>query len=200
MTGTARWVIANCQGAFVVCADIVSNAGFWLIPVNRYGNLPRYLESCFWLDFYGFLLFYYRQAHFQFHCSYWQISSICSVCRGWELCLAVHIMCMSPVLGSLTRLKTRFLYKVIVSILASISGFIMTAFQKCFSRKTILLVFLLHLKCLIRRLFYLAFQMLVMKPVVLTLLALRKFPTACGTLLSRKRALHGENLKRRILL
>ena len=72
------------------------------------------------------------------------------------------IMSMPPVFGSLTRLNTCFLYKVIDSILASISGFIMIAFQKYFSEKTILLVLILDLKCVIRRLFYLAFQMLVM--------------------------------------
>ena len=59
-----------------------------------------------------------------------------------------HIMSMSPVLGNLTRLRTRFLYKVVDSRstwdLASILGFIMTVFQKYFSGKTILLALILE--------------------------------------------------------
>ena len=66
------------------------------------------LGSCFWFDF------YFRQAYFQFYCFHRQISSIVSVRYRSGLCLNLRVYYFH-VSSNLTRLRTRFLYKVIDS-------------------------------------------------------------------------------------
>ena len=71
--------------------------------------------------------------------------------------IAGHVMSMSPVLGNLTRLKTRFLYKVIESRPSWDSCFNIGLHNDClseyFSGRKILLASILELFCLIRLLF-----------------------------------------------
>ena len=69
------------------------------------------LESCLWLDF------YYRQAYFQLIALIGDkfLQSAPYITARDCASIAGHIKSMSPALGSLTRLKTRFLYKVIES-------------------------------------------------------------------------------------
>ena len=113
--------------------------------------------------------------------------------------IAGHVMSMSPVLGNLTCLKTRFLYKVIESRRSWDSrfniGILMVASLKYFSGKTISLVIIRNLFCLIMLPFCLTIRTLATSPAGLLLWALMRCPIVCGLLAKQLRALPGENLR-----
>ena len=105
-------------------------------------------------------------------------------------------MSMSPVLGNLTRLKTRFLYEVIESRHSWDSlfniGLQMIASLKYFSGKIISLVLIRDLFCLIILPFCLTIRTLATE---LLLWGLMRCPIVCGLLVKQLRALPEENLR-----
>ena len=113
--------------------------------------------------------------------------------------IAGHVMSMSPVLGNLTRLKTRFLYKVIESCRSWDSRFNIGLHNDCLSE-----IFFwknnivsLNTRAILPYMlpFCLAIRTLATSPAGLLLWALMRCPIVCGLLAKQLRALPGESLR-----